>query len=263
MNSNGTDNEGTALSRETLDRALTQLKSPKPCERFDAVGELAEYNVPETDAALVNAVVDPDPDVASLAVRKLAEKGLPQARDLILGLLRRRHPKWLHQSALWSAGIVDISPHTEEAWRALDSPSWVERSAGAGALAKAGVAAAIPKIRQLVQRAITVGQRAPAAHLAGSGALLSDEESADLYLRCFSSRSRMSRTAAAAFLERQGRLEAMARAVGLQQLRTALLAGKQIYDTSSPGRVRPSFWEHDRRAFEKLLQRLEEISKRS
>lgn len=263
MNSNCAPSESTMSLKETLDRLLTQVKSPDPDERFDAAGELADYDKPEADAAVIEAAADPDPQVAALVVRKLAERGHTEARDLILGLLRRRHPEWLLQSALRSAGVVDISPHLEEAWGSLDARMWVARSAGAGALAKAGVVAAAPKIRQLALRGIAAGQRAPAAHLAGSGALLGDEESADLFLAQFTSRSRMGRIAAAAFLERRGRLEAMAEAVGIERLSAAVLAGRKIYDASPPARVKPNFWAHDKREFDKLLERLEELSERS
>ena len=245
----------------TFNQLLRQAKSPDPDVRFEAIGELNYYRSPEVDEALVQAAFDPDRDVASMAVDALSERDHPQARGMILEHLRSRPT--LSQSALRSAGVVDISPHLDQAWLALEQREWVERTAGAGALAQAGVVSAIPKIRELAHRGKAVRQLAAEAHLLGSAALLGDSQSADLFVSRLSSRSRASREAAAYFLDRRGRVECLAQVVSVSRLRSALLSGMQIHDawrySFKPSRPEGIY----SRTIEDLLRRLDALSRPS
>lgn len=228
---------GTQRSaREALGKLLLRAGSPDPEERFEAVADLA-LRPPsmEVDEALVRATSDPDPDVAARAILELAEREHPSARQLVLELLHHGNPT-VRFSALRAAGVVDISPSLEAAWRALDGRRWVDRMAGAAALAQAGVESALPRIHALTHDAKNVRRYAAEAHLLGSASLLGDLASADLFLGRLSARGPESRLAAAAFLERRGRIQAMARIVGADRLRSALLAGKRVQEASrKPG----------------------------
>lgn len=250
-----TDDRGadgqTPIDEQQFGEFLKRMESPDPDERFEALSGLAAHRVPAADDAIVRAVADPDPDVVATALDALAERAHPAARRLILAQLHSRN--WLvRQAALRAAGIIDISPHLEPAWRALQSRRWVERMAGAGALAKAGVTAALPALRRLAQRARAVRELAAEAHVLGSMALLGDPAGASLFLQRLSARSRSSRLAAAAFLERGDRLRELARIVGVDRLRAALLAGKAVQAASPKPRYQ--------RRFDKLLERLEGLA---
>src|SRR3990172_1171236 len=149
MTSIGNSHDQTP-SRQTLEQLFRKIQSSDPHERFEAVselGELVRYNLPEVDKTLVRAAADQDVDVAATAVDELAEAGHPQARELVLEHLRPPYPKRLRDRALRSAGVVDISPHLEPAWGALESRYWVDRMNAAAALAKAGAVQALPAIR--------------------------------------------------------------------------------------------------------------------
>ena len=141
-------------SKPEVARFLRKAKSHDPDIRFDAVSRLPEKPDATIDAALTALVDDPDSEVAVMAFHQLGTRRYPQMRDVILRMLKKRPSERFRQSALWEARFVDISPHLEEAWSALESPIWVDRTAGAGVLAKAGVKKAIPKIRELAYQAV-------------------------------------------------------------------------------------------------------------
>jgi hypothetical protein len=225
-------------SPETLQRLSVDLDSPDPDVRLEAISELGDYSSPRVDGALIRTRRDSDRDVAGAALELLAKRGRAHARELILEQLREGDGA-RRVRALRSAGVVNIAPHLEEAWRALDGRQWVERMAGAGALAKAGAVPALPRIRALAERARERRQWAAEAHFLDSAALLGDAQSADLYLARLSSPARSSRLAAVAFLQWRGRLEALTPILGAARLRAALSAGRQIQERSArPGYVR-------------------------
>ncbi len=237
--------------RQPLDQLLLQVKSPDPEERFEAVAELASGPAsPEVEEALFQAISDPDPDVVALAMEEMAERGHPMARRVVLSNLHHPNPV-IRFTALRSGGVIDISPDTEPAWCALDSRVWVDRTAGASALARAGVVSAVTRILSLARKALAVRQYEAEAHLLGSAALLGDEASAKLYLERLPSQRRRSRLAAAAFLERRGRIKAMARVLGAQRLRSALLAGREVQAKST----KPGYARH----FDDLLNQLDAL----
>lgn len=205
-----------------LEKLLIQATSRDPNVRFEAIVSLADIPGDEARTALIRAGSDPNPQVAALSVSILAEKGDVEARRLIIDLLNRMAPQWLHQSALYSAGIVDISPNLDSAWQALKSRFWMDRTAGAGALAKASERSALLDIIRLWSEAHRRRQFEAEAHLTGCGALLGDKRSKEIFLECLSSDAWRSRGAAAAFLDRRGRLDAMAQAIGKTRLKATL-----------------------------------------
>jgi HEAT repeat protein len=209
---------------------VLQASSPDPDQRFEAVGELARsYSGTEVDDVLVAAVADQDLDVAATALAGLAERGHPRARTLILTSLQSNDPT-RRARALRAAGVVDIGPHLEDAWRALEERTWVQRMAGAAALAMARATDALPAIRRLAERAGAVRQPAAEAHLRGSAALLGDQESAQLFLDRLAGRRDAARMASAAFLERRGRVEDLAALIGRDALRSALATGMSQHE---------------------------------
>jgi HEAT repeat protein len=207
---------------------LKAASDPDPIIRFEAVATLEDHYSPDIEAVLLKAASDPDPNVAGRATEALAARGHPKARDLILDHLRSDSAQLLRQMALRSAGIVDISPHLEQAWLALERRHWVERTAGASALAKAGELAALPRIRELAQRARSLRQLPAESQLLGSAALLGDMEAAIMFLSRLSSINRDSRDSAALFLGRPGKVESLARVTGPSRLRCALLVSQQL-----------------------------------
>ncbi len=239
MTSNSETHGKPQQERQSLSDLLLQMRSPDPDERFEAVAELAlRPPSAEVDKALIDGTSDVDPDVVAAAMDGLAERGHPIARELIVELLHHAHSR-VRFRAIRSAGVVDIGPDLEAAWSALDDRRWVDRTAGAAALARAGVVSALPRIRALAERARAVRHYAAEAHLLGAASLLGDAASAESFLERLRARARESRLSAAAFLGRRGRVEGMARIVGTDRLRSALLAGRQVQLASpKPGYAR-------------------------
>jgi HEAT repeat protein len=244
------------------DILLLRLGSSDPEMRFFAVGELTVWKTPEAEALLVEAGTDPDPQVAQAAVRHLAERGHPASRDLILGLLRRVHPAWLRYSALWDAGVMDISPYLEQAWTVLNHREWLVRCAGAGALAKAHVVSSLPRLRGLMDRADKLDQDVAVAHLAGCAAILGDDAAATKFLACMSSRRRWRRGGATAWLQRRGRLAALLETTGFEALHSALLTGRQMNEDRIPEHQdgEGGYWNLYRSRFDRLIKCLETMA---
>ena len=243
-------------SKPEVARFLRKAKSHDPDVRFDAVSRLPEKPDATIDAALTALVDDPDSEVAVMALHQLGTRRYPRMPDVILRMLKKRPSKRFRQYALWEARFVDISPHLEEAWSALEGPIWVDRTAGAGALAKAGVKKAIPKIRELAYQAVARRQYYAAPHLFACAALLGDKESQERYLAQLTSRSDKSRSAAAAWLERGTWLQGMAEAVGEARLRATLLAATQIYESARPSTKVSIYRINGKRRFGGLLKAL-------
>lgn len=232
-----------ARTSPPLDKLLRAVRDRDPEERFEAVGSLAYWWFPDPRAleAIVVASDDRVPRVARLAVRMAAEHGHPAARDLILKLLHRGQPS-ATRVALWSAWVVDISPHLEQAWKAIERPGWKGKWLGSGALAAGGAVEAAPRIREMAKAAQARRQMNYAPGLAAHAALLGDVEGKELFPALLTHpRNATARYEAASSLRRRGRPAAMARAVGEQQLRDALREVLRIY-SAHPLRKDERLW---------------------
>lgn len=221
-----------------LEALLAAARSTDADERFEAVSDLTFRAEAEAAKALIQAVFDSDADVSAAALEGLAARGHPEARALVIGELGRRRPAVVRHAALRAAGMVDISPHLDGAWKALEHRAWVVRATGASALARAGQQEAAERIAALGRQALDKRDPAPAAHLLGAAALLGHAASQDAFLARLAGRGEVFVKAALYFLSRGDRATTLAAMVGKGAILAAIEAARRHLTAPFKGRRR-------------------------